>query len=249
MRFEELNWFDIENYLKHDDRLMIVLGSCEQHGYLSLLSDVRIPLALADTASQHTNVLVAPPVNFGVSPYFLDYPGTISLRASTLFSIVEDIVSSVYRHGFRRLLFLNGHGGNTPAQALLYELVNQYMDLQVRWYAWWQSHSVQAIAQKYELKPSHASWLEAFSFTQVCSLPEGSKNPPSVPGLINARQARQIYGDGSFGGPYQADPVIMDEIYRACLEDILELLKFDANNSSQDRRGFYVRRETSHDNS
>ena len=80
MRFEELNWFDIENYLKGEDRLMFVLGACEQHGYLSLLSDVKIPLALADAASQQTGVLVAPPINFGSSPYFLSYPGTLSLR-------------------------------------------------------------------------------------------------------------------------------------------------------------------------
>ena len=72
MRFNELNWFDIEQYLNEDDRVMIVVGACEQHGYLSMLTDVKIPLAIADAASTKTNVLVAPPVNFGASPYFLD---------------------------------------------------------------------------------------------------------------------------------------------------------------------------------
>ena len=71
MRFEDLNWMDVEEYLKQDDRLMIVLGACEQHGYLSLLTDVRIPLTLADAASKQTGVLIAPPINFGISPYFL----------------------------------------------------------------------------------------------------------------------------------------------------------------------------------
>ena len=51
MRIEDLNWMDVEGYLKHDDRLILVIGACEQHGYLSLLSDVKIPLALADAAS------------------------------------------------------------------------------------------------------------------------------------------------------------------------------------------------------
>src|SRR5664279_2864941 len=102
MRIEDLNWMDVESYLQHDDRLIIVLGACEEHGYLSLLTDVRIPLALADSASQKTGVLVAPPLNFGVSPYFRSYPGTISLRVSTFLDVVEDLVRSVHGAGFRR---------------------------------------------------------------------------------------------------------------------------------------------------
>ena len=91
MRLEELNWMDVEAYLKKDDRIMLVLGACEQHAYLSLLTDVKIPMALADSASQQSGVLVGPPLNFGVSPYFLNYPGTISLRVSTFLDAVEDI--------------------------------------------------------------------------------------------------------------------------------------------------------------
>ena len=116
MRIEDLNWMDVEEYLKHDDRLILVIGATEQHGYLSLLTDIKIPLALADAASQQTGVLVAPPLNFGCSPYFLAYPGTFSLRVSTLIDAVEDLVRSAYGAGFRSILVLNGHGGNSPAR-------------------------------------------------------------------------------------------------------------------------------------
>lgn len=108
MRFEDLNWMDVESYLKTDDRLMLVVGACEQHGYLSLLTDIKIPVALATAASQRTNVLIAPPLNFGISPYFAKYPGTISLRTRTFLAVVEDIVRWVHAQGFRRLLFVNG---------------------------------------------------------------------------------------------------------------------------------------------
>jgi creatinine amidohydrolase len=104
MRFEDLSWFDVEKYLQYDDRLILVLGACEQHGYLSLLSDSKIPMALADSASQQSGVLIAPVVNFGISPYFMDYPGTMSLRASTFLEIVEDLVRSAHHHGFKRIL-------------------------------------------------------------------------------------------------------------------------------------------------
>ena len=228
MRLEDLNWMDVEKYLEHEDRLMLVTGATEQHGYLSLLTDIRVPLALADAASQQTGVLVAPPLNFGVSTYFLAYPGTLSLRSSTLNAAMEDIVRSAYGHGFRRVLIVNGHGGNSPARSHLGEVNNSLPDLRLNWYDWWLSHSVENVAVKHGLKPSHANWLEAFSFTTVSDLPEGEKVPPRVPSpIMDAKTARQVYGDGSFGGPYRAPEEVMHEMFAACLADILQLLGFD----------------------
>jgi creatinine amidohydrolase len=227
MRLSDLNWFDVESYLESDDRIMLVIGSCEQHGYLSLLADTKIPLAIADAAAQLTNVLVAPPVNFGASAYFLAYPGTISLRIGTLMDLTEDLVRSLYGHGFRKFLVLNGHGGNDPVRGRLFELANVLPDLRMAWYAWWHSHSVEAICLKYELKPYHAGWLEAFHFTRVAELPEGEKQPPYVPGLLGAKNARQVYGDGVFGGKYQVDDAIMQEIFDTVVADVVGFLKFD----------------------
>lgn len=227
MRLEDLNWMDVERYLQGDDRLMVVLGACEQHGYLSLVTDVKIPLALADAASEQSGVLVAPPLYFGCSPYFLGYPGTLSLRLSTLLDVVEDVVRSAYRQGFRRLLILNGHGGNDGVRGRLYELLNELPNLRLAWYAWWTSHSVQEVAQAHGLKPAHANWLEAFPFTRVADLPEGEKPPPYVAGLLSAQQARETYGDGSFGGVYQAPSAVMEAVFQSALQDVLTLLRFD----------------------
>lgn len=226
MRLEELNWMDVENYLTKEDRILLVTGACEQHAYLSLLTDVKIPLALADSISQETGVLVAPPINFGVSPYFLAYPGTISLRSSTYMNLIEDIVRSLHGAGFRRILFLNGHSGNSVISARLVELANELHDLQTIWYSWWESHSITEIAAKYNLKPYHASWLEAFPFTKVCDLPSEIKNPPSYQGLLNAVETRKIFADGSFGGAYEASGEVMNEIFYAAYQDILNLLQF-----------------------
>jgi creatinine amidohydrolase len=235
MRLEDLNWMDVEEYLKHEDRLMLVLGASEQHGYLSLLADVKIPLALADAASKQTGVLIAPPLNFGCSPYFLNYPGTFSLRVSTLIAVMEDILRSAYGHGFRRILVLNGHGGNSPARAQCHETINSLpgpstgsgQRLRLAWYDWWLANSVLAVAEKHQIKPSHANWLEAFPFTVVGELPEEEKVPPRVPGLMGAEEARRVYGDGSFGGRYHVEASIMQEVFEAALLDILQLLKFE----------------------
>ena len=228
MRLEDLNWMHVEKYLQREDRLMLVTGSTEQHGYLSLLTDIKIPLALAEAASQATGVLVAPPLNFGVSPYFLGYPGTLSLRAATLCSAVEDIVRSAYGHGFKRILVVNGHGGNSPARSHLQEVNNTLPDLRLNWYDWWLSSSVQAVAMKHNLKPSHANWLEAFAFTIVGEMPDEIKTPPNVhSAIMDAKTARSVYGDGSFGGAYRAPQEVMNEIFTACVQDILQLLAFD----------------------
>lgn len=228
MRYEELNWMDVESYLENDDRLIVILGATEQHGYLSLFTDIKIPLAMADAASQQNGVLVAPPLNFGSSPYFLAYPGTISFRLSTLMAAVEDIIRSVYRQGFRRILVVNGHGGNLGVQARLSELVNELPELRLNWYSWWLSHGVEAIALQHELKPAHANWLEAFSFTLVSEMLDAPKAPPYVPSaVLSAEETREIYGDGSFGGAYQVDATIMGEIFSVAVTDILEMLKFE----------------------
>ena len=228
MRFEDLNWMDVERYLEQDDRLMLILGACEQHAYLSLLTDIIIPQALADSASNQTGVLVAPPLNFGISPYFLDYPGTFSLRTTTMLSVVEDLVRSAHLQGFDRILILNGHGGNSSVQNHIAEVNNSLPDLQLRWYDWWESHSIEAVAQKHNIKPSHANWLETFSFTRVGEIPHESKIPPKVPSMImDAKTTREVYRDGSFGGPYRVDDEIMQEILNAALEDVLFLLKFE----------------------
>jgi creatinine amidohydrolase len=227
MRLEDLNWMDVEQYLKTDDRLMVVLGACEEHGYLSLLTDSKIPVALADTASRTTGVPVAPPLNFGVSPYFAKYPGSISLRVQTLLSVVEDLTRSVYAQGFKRLLFVNGHGGNTPVTALLHELVNALPGLQADWYAWWLAPSVKAVMAEAQLEGYHANWEEAFAFCRVADLPAGAKPPVVAPrAILNADETRALYGDGVVGGRYQADESVLQQVFSAAVADVVAKLKF-----------------------
>jgi creatinine amidohydrolase len=228
MQFQNHNWMQIEAYVKNDSRVMLILGACEQHGYLSLLTDVQIPMELAKAAAHHSGVIIAPPLNFGCSPYFLDYPGTISLRLHTYLDVIEDILRSLYNEGFRQMLILNGHGGNTPVQTHLVELLNELTDLEIRWYAWWTTQTVARIANKHSFEPQHANWLEAFEFNQVADLPDQAKPfSKNDKRLLNKTATREKMGDGSFGGDYHVDEAIMKEMFNACLADILELLKFE----------------------
>lgn len=227
MRISELNWMDVEEYLKNENRVIVVLGACEQHGYLSLQTDTKIPLALADAASERTNVIIAPELTVGVSPYFLSYPGTLSIRSEIYIQFVGDILSSLYQTGFRRILILNGHSGNNIVRAKLVEMANSLPELKFSWYSWWESNGVQNLAEKYHLAPEHASWMEAFPFTRVADLPAGEKPGVSFTGVLNAAETRAKYGDGSFGGKYQVGDAIMQELFDTCLLDVINLLNFE----------------------
>jgi creatinine amidohydrolase len=225
MRLGELNWMEIEAYLMKDDRLMLVLGSTEQHGFLSVLADVKVPLALADAASQQLGVLVAPPLNFGNSPNFLAYPGTISLRVETLLAVVEDMVRSLYSQGFKRMLILNGHGGNSPVKNHLHNFIPEFKDLKLAWYSWWQEPAVLEFQEAQGLKGYHANWSEAFSFVRSSAIPQGDKPPLETNRILNPTQAKEYYGDGVFGGPYQVDDTIMNEMFGVALKDVMRLLE------------------------
>lgn len=144
---EELGWPDVEEYLRRDDRLILVVGSTEQHGrHLAFGSDVWQPWEVARQLSERTGVLLAPPVNYGMSLHHLGFPGTLSLRPHTLSSVMIDLLESAYEGGFRRILILNGHGGNVAAiQAALAEVLHELRGLQVHLGNWWREPKVQAV--------------------------------------------------------------------------------------------------------
>ena len=224
MLLEDLNWMDVENYLKHDDRMILVTGACEQHGYLSLLADVKEPMAIATIVAEREQVLVAPPINFGVSPYFSAYPGTISIRAETFLRLTQDVVESLYRQGFKRILILNGHGGNKIAE-LLVELANTHPGLKLDWVNWWLLPEVGQVAAAHGLEPGHANWMENFRFTRVADVPDGVKPRVSMPVVADAASVRGLLGDGSYGGAYQAPDEVMDELLETVVKVVQQRLR------------------------
>jgi creatinine amidohydrolase len=115
MKIAEMNWLQVEDYLKHEDRVVLPLGSTEQHAYLSLSTDSILAERVAVEAAEPIGVMVFPVVAYGITPYFMAYPGTISLRVNTYMQVIHDILESLIQHGFKRIVFVNGHGGNTPA--------------------------------------------------------------------------------------------------------------------------------------
>ncbi len=113
---QELTWEDVADYLKSHDIIIFPVGSTEQHGPAGPLGvDSYAAIALAEDAAKEKGVLVAPPLWFGDSPHHLDVPGTISLRTETLAEVARDVIRSLARHGFKKIIILNGHKGTNLA--------------------------------------------------------------------------------------------------------------------------------------
>src|SRR5919112_3845920 len=111
----------VEQYLQRDNRAILPLGSTEQHGYLRLTVDCILPERVAADAAEPLGVPVFPVVAYGVTPYFREFPGSVSLRVETHLRVVRDILDSLAHSGFRRILIVNGHGGNGALQPFAQE--------------------------------------------------------------------------------------------------------------------------------
>jgi len=113
----ELTWPDVKEFLTTHSVAIVPVGSCEQHGpHLPLDTDAYDAFWLSLKAAEKAQcALVAPPIYYGVSLHHMDFPGTLTLNPQTLEQIAYEVALSLTKHGFRKILFENGHGGNTPA--------------------------------------------------------------------------------------------------------------------------------------
>ena len=135
----EMSWEEVKEYLEKDNRVILSLGATEQHGrHLGLGTDHIEAEAIARGVGERSGVVVAPTLNFGMSHQHLKFSGTLSLRPTTLIAVLEDLFHSLYRHGFRRVFVVNGHGGNTAALGSALHLVaDDLPDLRAKTFEWW----------------------------------------------------------------------------------------------------------------
>src|ERR1700750_3169801 len=207
MKVSDRNWQQIEAYLKNDDRAILPLGSTEQHAQLSLSVDSILSERVAAEAAEPLGIPVFPVVAYGITPYFLSYPGTISLRQETYVAIVRDILDGLKRQGFRRIMIVNGHGGNQPAGSLAIEWMADNQDCAVKFHNWWNAPKTFAKVQEIDKVASHASWMENFAWTRLKGVTPPTQRKPMVDlaymRVLDPAGVRKYLGDGNFGGYYE----------------------------------------------
>jgi len=219
----------LEEYLARDDRVVLPLGSTEQHGYLSLGTDNILAERVSVEAAEPLGIPVLPVLPYGLTPSFAAFPGSPSLRLQTYAGLLRDLLDSLYGQGFRRFLLVNGHGGNIPAGAVAREWVVGRPDAQAIFHSWWSSNRVLAAAREADPEPSHANWFENFPWTRLpgVELPAGRKPPLDQDAyrVAGPAEVRELLGDGVFEGAYELPDEQTERVWRTGVDEVRELLE------------------------
>lgn len=231
MKISDSNWFEVEDYLRTNDLAVLPLGSTEQHAYLSLSVDSILSERVAAEAAAPLGVPVFPALAYGLTPYFMAFPGSVSLRLSTYAAVVRDILDSLYATGFRRVLIVNGHGGNAPVQPVTMEWMADHPDARCRFHDWWKAPATWDAVQALDPVASHASWMENFPWTRL----EGRDLPTQQKPFVdftklrdrNAAGVRDVIGDGNYGGHYEKPDKDMQHIWDIAVAETRALMTGD----------------------
>ena len=229
-------WAEVETFLTRSTTVVIPIGSNEQHGPTGLLgTDWLCPEIIAREAQKSGDILVAPTFNIGMAQHHLDFPGTIALRPSTFMAAIGDWARSLAHHGFTKLYFLNGHGGNVSTiEAAFSELYAEASykggrtGFACRLRNWWDLKGVQKLA--YQQFPtghgSHATPSE-IAVTQW-AYPDDIKTANYAPQIAptgpirEAGDFRARFPDGRMGSdPGLATPEKGRRLIDACIPALL----------------------------
>jgi creatinine amidohydrolase len=228
MRISDMNWMQVEEYLKHDDRCVLPLGSTEQHGYLSLSVDSILSERVAAEAAEPLGIPVFPVVAYGITPYFKAFPGSITMRVETYLRVVRDILDNLAEQGFKRILIVNGHGGNSPAQGFVGEWMADHPGVTVQFHNWWNAPKTWAQVQETDPVASHASWMENFPWTRLAGVTVPTQQKPMSDlaklRLLDPKGVRTLLGDGNYGGYYQRPDAEMLALWQIGVEETRALL-------------------------
>jgi creatinine amidohydrolase len=230
MRARELNWMHVEEYLTREDRVVLPVGSTEQHGYLSLETDNILAERVSAEAAEPLGVIVLPVLPYGLTPSFQAYPGSPTLRLSTFLEVLRDLLDSLYGQGFRRFLLVNGHGGNLPGGSLAREWAMSHPDAQAIFHSWWASPRVESAAKEVDPVPSHANWFENFPWTRLAgvSLPQERKpalDQNTYRAAAGPEGVREVLGDGVFEGAYELPDEQVLRVWETGVAEVRELLE------------------------
>jgi creatinine amidohydrolase len=209
--------------------VVVPLGSTEQHAYLSLSTDAILAERIGADAAEPLGVPVYPAIPFGLAPYFMAFPGTITLSPGTYSHLLHDVLDSLAESGFRRIFLVNGHGGNAPAEDVAREWAKSRPGVKVRFHSWWKAPRTRAKATLIDPLATHGSWMENFPWTRLADVVmPGNQKPASDLSdrdTLSAAAVRDRLGDGSMGGYYERSDHEMMDFWAVAVQECRELIR------------------------
>jgi creatinine amidohydrolase len=208
-RLELCTWREVEQYLARERVVIVPIGSTEQHGPNGILgTDSICAETIARRVGAEAGVLVAPTIAVGMARHHMAFPGTLTLRPETLMAVLRDHVWSLHQHGFRGIVFVNGHGGNVAtANAALSNLREDLPGTRIEWIDWFRCEPVQALAREMygDREGAHATPSEVSAtmavYPDVVRVIDGPLDIEScrVRGIAASATFREWYPDGRMG--------------------------------------------------
>lgn len=231
MKICGMNWKQVEEYLKRDDRAVLPIGSTEQHAGLSLCVDFILAERISVEAAEPLGVPVFPGLPYGLTSYFMAFPGTVTLTTETYARVLHEILDSLMSHAFKRIVVVNGHGGNVPVQAVITECLRARPSVKIKLHNWWNAPATWAKVQETDSVASHASWMENFPWTRLATAkyPAERKTMIDIPQMraMSPEGVRKYLGDGNFGGYYQRPDDEMLAIWKVGVEETRRVIAQD----------------------
>lgn len=233
-------WPQVEAYLKKDDRIILPIGSTEQHGHDGIVGiDHITATGISYAVARLNKILCAPPLNYGMAVHHLGFPGTMALRPTTYINIVIDLLSSLKRHGFKKIIVINGHGGNKgPFLNAMQERIDEFKDLELRFINWWVMPGLEEniIKKKFGEKEGYHATPTEISVTMSLipdsmTMPEDYKCPQKEVSASDATwvmpaKFRELYPDGVMRADYsEATAEIGREALAYAIREITELIQ------------------------
>src|SRR5262252_2699424 len=215
MDLHTATWQEVEAYLKRSRGIIMPIGSTEQHGPNGLIgTDALCAEVIARGVGDKTEACVGPTIGFGMAQHHLGFPGSVTLRPTTLIAVLRDIVESLARHGFERFYFINGHGGNIATVSAAFSEIYaarslsaspQALPLKCKLQNWWQSPRVQQLIKELygDAEGSHATPSEVAltQFAYPAAIKSAPLDPPVAPSgdFADAADYRRNFPDGRIG--------------------------------------------------
>ncbi|KQO01233.1 creatininase family protein [Paenibacillus sp. Leaf72] len=130
-KLRDISWTVFEEYKKQTELVIVPVGAIEVYGpHLPLGSDGLLAAKLAELVAECVGALIGPNVEAGDSTVLNDFPGTITIRPESLKAYLGDIVTSLLKWGFKRILFINGHAGNVSViNQIVHQIKEQHSDV------------------------------------------------------------------------------------------------------------------------
>lgn len=229
--WSELTHQDFMEKSQETEVAVLVTGALEAHGkHLPLGTDAFLPAYLANAVAEQTRALVLPEIPFGDSWAFKDYRGTISIDNNILVMLYAQVMKAVFDHGFRYLVAINGHGGNTSALENAAKTATEAGERTVIVVNWWRDLAKEARAQVLETPEGHAAEDETSEVMYIrpelvdMSFVESAYVEMEYR-IVSASYRQELYPSAVHGDPSSATAEKGGAIMKAAVQDLVDLIE------------------------